>query len=322
MRRLFYVAFLIVPLLMFGLIGCSSSTSSSDDDPNGGNGGLVLGDTSDTEYQSIEGAVGSVGQISGEMLEFIDIMVDTLRNRPGWLAAGPSGAPASDTIDFDSFYVTYHSNTNFWYFYWSSVDTVYDYDSNSVQFVYDIITSEIEDSMRFRQDYQYVQWPDTSRINQVTFGISMVVTSQTGLVDMNVGQRMFIEGDFFGNGPVLMNGDAGYDVSMQFFGCEMGFDMTIDLDSLEFDLGDPSAECPTSGALAMSGTSSILCTNGDSTVSESGSYSITQTFNGSTVDIVADDGTTRWEVTESCTGGSASPAEPLPLRIARAYDKR
>lgn len=316
MRRIALLILLILPLFIWSMTGCNSSSPTGDVDTTGtGGGGLAAGDTSDPAYDAIEGAVGSVGDISGELLGLVDVMIDTLRGMPSWQGA-PSASPSADTMDFDSFYVAFHANSNFWYFYASSVDTAWATDTNGVDYIADIMTTVVEDSLRFRQGSSYVQFPDTSQVNQITFGVLMTVSSESGMIDMTVSQRMFIDGGFFNDSTVTMDGTAAYDVAMSFFGCDFGFDMDLTITNVTFDMSSPSQECPSSGSLGLDGMSGITCTNGDSTVSESDYYSIEQTFNGTSVTIVAEDATTRWEVTESCVGGAASPNEPLYIRLA------
>lgn len=325
MRRLICLALLALPALLWMFSGCTSSSPNSGDDglfDTTGTGGLVNGDTSDSEFQSIEGALGSIDAISGQMLGFLDFMIDTLRQQPNWLGTSPSLTPAADTLDFDSFHVSYHSNTGFWYFNFSSTDTLYEPDSLGNDVLSDIWTIVVEDSIRFRQDYSYQQWPDTSRVNQITLGVAFTITSQSGLVNMQVGERVFIDGNYFTGGAVTLYGTGEYDIDMSFLGCTMSVDMDLSLDDLAIDVDNLGDGCPASGSLSLDGTSSMSCSNGDSTISESDSYSITQTFNGSTVHLVAEDATTRWEITESCSPSAAPSIGSLPQLVADRFMQR
>ncbi len=327
MRRLFPIALVLLFCLGWSFSGCGSSSTDSngggifDPGDGGGGGGLTLGDTSDAEFQAIEGAIGSVDDLSEEMFGHLDIMLDTLRQNPNWIGSTQALTPAADTMEFDSFHVAYHTDTQFWYFYWIASDTVYGYDTSGAQTM-DIWTTTIEDSIRFRQDYAYRQWPDTTSVNQISLGVNMSVSSTSGMVDLQVDEFITIDGDIFGTGEVTLTGAGDYDIGMNFFGCDISVDMAVTLSSLTMDINATDQACPSAGSLSMSGTSGVVCTGPDGTVSESDSYSITQTFESGNVHVIAEDATTRWELTQSCSELGDPGAAPLPMRLAERFIER
>jgi len=205
----------------------------------------------------------------------------------------------------DSVFYTYHSNSQYWYFYASSVDT-----SVSGDTVEDIT---IEDSIQFLHGSSPVQWPDSAELTGINAGGSVSIHSAPADT-LSFNQNFTIIGNISGMGDVVINGNgqvigAGDFDTDSLGSCHGSLTLTQTISNVEINLTDMDEEdnCPAAGVIHLAGTAGIECICGDTTLSFNDSWTITQTFSGDYITTVYENSTTRWTVVYNCGDGSASP---------------
>ncbi len=97
--------------------------------------------------------------------------------------------------------------------------------------------------------------------------------------------------------------------------CELVLTIDQTITNLQIAAESQDGDCPLTGYVAATVSMDINCTSGSqTTLSISGTWSITATVNGdNTVTITYTDGTTTWATTEPCTGGG-SGSSPFPWK--------
>ena len=286
MRKLILMA--VVLGLMFTLvIGCS------EDEETPVAPTITEGDLTDFDFLAAQEVFYGAEGLSDELWGWMDMFVDTIFTD----SAAISGGKITGTTD--EFIFTYHSTSQYWYWYVSHEDTTY----NQGQEIQEIVTFVIEDSLQFLHGVNAVQWPDSNLLTGVNNGVLLTVNTQTGLGNMTAQQNLSVVGDLVYRGDIVINGTQGFEfgVSDQADNCSVSMDVNSDLDDIALNIAatEDDEECPTSGVFSHIGTIGIECT-GDTTVSYSDTWTMTQTFMGDSSVVVFENSTTRWAFTDYC----------------------
>ncbi len=295
----FIILMMTVALLLF-VIGCSDDSTSSQ---------KQVGELTDTSYLQVESTIESMDEFTSEMFEsmfwLIDTVMSTMSQSPGKLTSKYSNMRALS----DSVLLAYHTNSQYWYFYVSVNDTL----GTGEQMI--VTSSIIQDSIQFLHGTTAVQWPDSLQLTGINTGADLDLAMTSPEISLNVAanQKFNIVGDILTDGTITINGNNGISLSALSIseGCNStmaitgeAVDIVTTIDDLDDD--DGNDDCPTSGSLTHNGTISLACT-GESILSFSDTWFISQTFNSTGVDIVVENSTTRWTTTELCGETSLKP---------------
>lgn len=307
---------LLLSVLM--MLGASLAfISGCDDDEATNPTEKAVGDTLDPVFVAIEdgfeGVDEAIGDLLGLSMEFaFFVLYDTSETVAG---KGSFDAKALGVAS-DSVYYTYHSNSQYWYFYGSFVDT-----SVSGDTVEDLA---MEDSIQFLHGDDPVQWPDSTQLTGIKMGGS--VSAHSAPADtLSASQNFTIFGNIPGFGDVVINGNgkvtaAGDFDSDSLGSCHGSLTLTQTISNVELNLTDIEEDgCPAAGVIRYAGTANLECV-GDDSLEFSDSWTITQTFSGDIITIVFENSTTKWTVTDSCGGGTTAAPWNRFTGIARSQD--
>jgi hypothetical protein len=227
-------------------------------------------------------------------------LTDTIFNDPGHPAPGKwSGSPIALSAQADSYFVTYHSGSEYWYRYASFEDTTYD----TAQQIDDILSLVLEDSVQFVHGSSVVQWPDSQFLTAINAGGALDMSAGSGSI--HFGQFFSIVGDLPGMGDIVINaeGDLNVNLTDEESSCDFSFIFANDVSDVALNLTvvQTSDGCPDAGMIRHFGSAGIECT-GDTTFSFNDTWIITQTFDNGTHTVKFENSTTTWSVTEDCGG--------------------
>lgn len=313
MKRVLFLAaiFLVVTSLLF-IAGCS------DDDDNGtGSTTKETGDINDPDFQMVEDLTGEVDDMIGYMFDYVGSMVDTI------MAMNPTKIDSEFLKDRNSFaaadsvFITYHSNTGYWYAYISEVDTF------MIDTSMEIESMVVEDSIQFRHGANVVQWPDSLLLTSITNGVSVTFSgTYLGESDgVTARQLVTVTGDsIFTNGMVTINGNQNVDMNISEIynvgtgdSCSFGVSLATTITNIVMNVM-VMEDCPESGNIRHTGNINISCT-GDTTFTYNDGWLITQAFHDGLIDVVFENSTTRWTFTDTCGSGGPTVSEQDLLRF-------
>jgi hypothetical protein len=293
-RSLFVLLALgIIAGLVF-ILGCS------DDDEGTTPTTKQTGDPNDPVLDGVMMAFGTADEYNGDMLSDIMGLLGMVFEHPDHPAPiKVNSASFATETQADTFYLTYHSDSKYWYAYLQLVDT---------QYVSDTVWSEniltAEDSAQFLHGSTPVQWPDSALLTGINCGasISLEVGDQTASAEAH--QIISIAGDIPGWGDVTINGNGSIAAAMTLgqvgSSCEFSVNTSSNFSNIVLNLAAIEFEaCPSSGTATYLGSASIACT-GDTSFTYSDYWSVVQTFANDSMHVVAENSTTRWEFTEAC----------------------
>lgn len=295
MKRLFFLTVLLV--LTFGVttfMGCS-------DDEKSTNPALQEGDTLDPTFVAFKEGFDGVDEFTGMMLSVMFNMADTVMNDPSNPNNKPAVVPASLDVQADSLLITYHALSQYWYFYMlqtSGLDTL-----------------EIVDSIQFLHGATPVQWPDSALLSGMKSGLSLYWQMSGAVVTAS--QAVDLAGDFPNLGVITANGsqqlnisfiDDNVEVNSDSMFCHFDFTFATEFNDVVFVLSQFDSGCPSTGTIVSTGSAGINCMSETDSVRYSGSWSVTQTFNGDTITWVFENETTRWTQTEPCGPSILKPS--------------
>jgi hypothetical protein len=294
---------LLSTLLTLGL-SLAFVTGCDEDKDGTGPTEKAVGDTLDPVFGAIEGGFEGIDEMTPMLLAVSLEFMDSVFNDPGHPAPGKwSIGVQALGVAADSFLHTYHSNSQYWYFYYGIVDTSFNGDT-----VVDIFTLTLEDSIQFLHGAGPAQWPDSAELTGIKIGGSFEVSSMNeGSVSLH--QNFTITGDIAGLGDVVINGNGQLSLDFDFYdpSCSFDFNMNQTISNLQLNITELEEEgCPTAGTIRHVGAVSVECT-GDTSFTFSDTWSITQTFSGDYITTVFENSTTVWTVTHTCGGGSTAP---------------
>jgi len=300
MKRLLFLGVLLMLGASLAFIaGCDEDEATNPTEK-------AVGDTLDPVFGALEEGFEGVDEMTPFMLSqslgfAFFILYDTSESVAGKYPFSIEGLESAS----DSVFYTYHSNSQYWYFYASSVDT-----SVSGDTVEDIT---IEDSIQFLHGSSPVQWPDSAELTGINAGGSVSIHSAPADT-LSFNQNFTIIGNISGMGDVVINGNgqvigAGDFDTDSLGSCHGSLTLTQTISNVEINLTDMDEEdnCPAAGVIHLAGTAGIECICGDTTLSFNDSWTITQTFSGDYITTVYENSTTRWTVVYNCGDGSASP---------------
>ncbi|MEW5993724.1 MAG: hypothetical protein AB1744_04925 [Candidatus Zixiibacteriota bacterium] len=298
MRRLYVLAVLVLVGSMLAFVaGCD------DDGETTGPAKKETGDPNDPIFVQVDSGFSEFSELTPMMLMMSLTFIDSVfssQPAPG----KPLEDPVSAGIASDSFLKTYHSNSQYWYFYLGHWDTIPSGDTT--------FSMVLEDSIQFLHDTMPVQWPDLASLTGVNVGASFSINVADSATDAQIsaGQVASITGDIPRLGDVVITGSgqmsAGATYSDMSDTCSIAFNMSQTISDVYLNLTTIMNDgCPDSGALIHSGQLSIGCT-GDTVFSFSDNWTISQTFYGDSTRIVYENSTTRWEYTDTCGPGPAA----------------
>ncbi len=296
MKRLLLLATLLT-------LGLSLAFVTGCDEDKGTNEEKAVGDTLDPVFGAIEEGFAGVDDMTPFMLsQSLEFAFFLLYDTSESVACKGSFDTKALRVASDSVFYTYHSSSQYWYFYGSHVDT-----SVSGDTVEDLT---VEDSIQFLHGVNPVQWPDSNQLTGIKAGGS--VSAYSAPADtLLFNQNFTIIGDIPGMGDVVINGNGQVTAAGDFdtdslSSCHGSLTMTQTISNVELNLTTlEEDDCPTAGTVVNTGTVSIECT-GDTTFSFSDSWTITQTFSGDIITIVFENSTTIWTVTYTCGGGTTA----------------
>lgn len=286
MKRIFLLSVMAAFVMVFA-IGCDEDDAATNDNK-------VTGDLNDPVFLSMQGNLDEIESFDGQMFDVLFGIIDTVFDMaPG--AKITRSSSHSLGANTDSVSVAYHANSGYWYAYASFTEIVPTSDTTA-----DTMTVVIEDSVQFLAGAMSMQWPDSATLTAIKTGANVAATFPEGSLSAN--QNFTIAGEIVTEGDVTVNGTNGVSVSMgNLENCTFAVTMTgnatnVVLNLTTIDLDD----CPTAGTLVSTGNINLQCT-GEQAVSFNDTWTITETFAGEIITIVAENSTTRWTYTDTCS---------------------
>lgn len=292
MKRLLFLG---VPLMLGVLLALVSGCDSDKDSTGPTN--KATGDPEDPIFQTADSVFEGCNEITEGILfsvvEYTDMVFsfDTSQSSPkqGFYPGTCLGVTA------DSFLYVYHANSQYWYFYFGYWDTT----------TSETLSITMEDSMQFLHGSTPVQWPDSALLTGVKAGQSINISS-VGEGSASANQNVTITGDIPGMGDIVLTGYGQVNVDVSCDdpqgSCDASLDMTHTISNLQLNLTDVMQDgCPTAGTIRHSGSISIECT-GDTSLTFSDSWIVTQTYSSDIITTVFENSTTKWTVTGTCEG--------------------
>lgn len=285
-RVTFLSALLLLAIAVAVFTGCS-------DDEKATNPVLQEGDTLDPTFVAFKEGYDGVDEFTGMLLNVMFNMVDTVMNDTNNPNTKPVVIPTSLGVQADTLMITYHSASQYWYFYileTSGLDSV-----------------ELIDSIQFIQGTTPVQWPDMTQLTEMKSGLSVYWAMGEAVVTAS--QAVSLAGDFATMGLVTANGsqqlnvtytDHNVDINSDSMFCHFNLAFTSNFNDVVVLLTEFDSGCPSSGTIVSTGTAGINCMGETDSVDISGSWTVTQTFAGDSMTWVFENATTRWTQTESC----------------------
>ncbi len=304
MKRLLLLStLLVVGLTLAFVAGCS------DDDTVAGSDQKTVGNTNDPVLDIIGAPFEFSQEFSIDMITKLFDVIDAVANDNG-----NPGMPGFDNRNLgssalaDSMMLTYHSDTKYWYYYFSASDTFYveQEDGSDLPVAMNMV---IIDSVQFIHGTTIVQWPDSALLTSVKMGISIQMTADDQSMNVQGGQILTLTGDLGGGTELLVNGTQELETSLNIgmMLCSFSTDMSATFTDLVLDDAVFNGTgCPPSGIASYTGSISVSC-EGDTTFTFSQAWAVTQTFAGDSMHVVVENNTTRWEFDEACDDVPASP---------------
>ena len=291
----------ILSMAMLG-IGLIFFVGCSDDEETTQPVVKQTGDPDDEEFEAAGEAFGIVEMFNGMMFGFTYELMDTIYNHPDFPGTFKPGLRRlAAGINGDSVYLTYHSDSKYWYFFLQVCDTSPG-DPDPV-----IMTFTITDSLQFLHGSTAVQWPDSAQLTGLKHGAAVIITSSDGSGSAAAHQSASIFGDIPGMGDIEINGSTSFDIDFVTASEEpyCSFDININgsVTNVLMNLTDMENDgCPYSGRVSYNGTINIACV-GDTNFTYNDHWTVVQTFDGDTINYVVENSTHRWVFDEACGGG-------------------
>ncbi len=284
--------------LLFGAsllfpVGCGDDKSS---DPVN----KTEGDPNDPVFVYLQEGFEGMDEAVGVLLEFSMVLADSIFNDPAHPSPGKwSFGENALGADADSFLLTYHDNSQYWYAYAS-----FEYVQDTVT----VMSMVVRDSIQFMHGLVPVQWPDSALLTGINAGGALeLMAAEEASIEM--GQRFSIVGDLPNMGDITIVGEGQVRIEATSVepNCNFNFDMAHTISNVVANLTELQTGteyyCPQAGTIRFFGHLNLSCT-GDTTFSTSGSWFISQTFNdGQSVTTRFENSTTYWQVTEDCGPG-------------------
>jgi hypothetical protein len=300
MKKLLWIllAMSVVASLIF-FIGCSDDETTNP----------IVKETGDSNAPELEAsamAIGFAGEMNNDMFMYMFLIIELVLENPDFPGAAKLHASDfGDGISLDSFYLTYHEDTEYWYSFFQTVDT------QMLDTSMWIMSGTTEDSIQFLHGNEAVQWPDSTLLSGINHGVSLTLFFSDWLEFLESHQQASIVGEILSAGDVVVNGtasvkadfnDSDYDGPFCTFNIDLNTTNTdINLNLTSINLGG----CPTSGTKQFTGAIDMNCI-GDTSFTFNDWWSFTQTFEGTTVHNVIENSTTRWEFDGMCSIDSVS----------------
>ena len=304
MKRFLLLMCLAISVLAINLfIGCSSSGT----DPVT----KETGDLNDPEFQQIMGVTGESGEFTGMMFDYLGGMIDSVLSHPDNPNAVSSKMNNNAFASADSIMFTFHSESGYWYLYFASADTIFGDFGH-----FEVISLDIEDSIKFYHGTAGVQWPDSALLTKVHNGAFFEFGFGSNL-HMGTFWDVTVEGeDIFTIGDIVVNGTNGAAIAMNDSeGCSINANLNGTISNIAINILAED-DCPSSGFIRQVGNIELSCT-GDTTYSYNDSWMILETFNNGVIDVVFENSTTRWTFTDTC--GSQQAVSPYDKFAELAY---
>ncbi len=308
---------LLVFLAMAALVSCFALViGCSDDDETTNPVVKQTGDLNDPEFEAAGQAFEIADMMTGELLGIMFITIDSILASPDYPMLNKYSVADQDAgLAADSFLLTYHTDTKFWYAEMWMIDTTYNSGDTMIS------SLSLIDSLQFLDGAVPVQWPDSGVVDGVKQGVAFVVSSIPGGNSVEAHQFTHIVGDLAGTGDVVINGNSS--IAAQFSTgavepyCEFGMNLTSVFSNVNVNIDNMGSECPSSGSAHYTGQLDIAC-YGDTTITSNDHWSITQTFTEGNIHYVIENTTTRWEFDDLCGTSMAKSNDfagiPMPLR--------
>ena len=276
--------------------GCSSSDNSTGNN-------LIAGDTTAADFRIVSDFLGS--SISDNVASSIDLTFLLWDSIPGVPTTArehlhPFASADNNGLVLTDWSYSYGSAAG-WHVFTFSAYMVSETDS---------VNAEGIDSVRFFVDGTPVRYPD-STVDALEihphFTIASAVTGSNASSD----QGLSIAG--LSTDPtqaVTVNGTSSETASLAFvdssYSCML--DMTNSLSIQNVMAVFEGADCPTSGTMVLSASLDLACAGtgghtGDSVV-VNGGWGLTATFDGDATHMSYTNGTTRWNVVDSCNSNA------------------
>jgi len=284
-KKLIVLLLALGVLIIVSLTGCDKDEATNPDEK-------LVGDINDPQFLLFEEAMDAPDETSeimfGLMFEFLDT-VDIIHTA----APPPVNSPLSPLLaEADTVFVVYHAGSQYWY--------------RTAQFSEatgsDTLALTLEDSLQFLHAIGPVQWPDSALLVGLNHGALLTIESNTEDT-VEAAQWISLTGDIASEGDVTLNGTQSFGIFLTDDAgpCSFALDIATTATNVLLNIAHTdSGGCPSAGVLAQNGTVGIECT-GDTTVSFSDTWTITQTFTGNDqYTIVAENSTTRWTYSGSC----------------------
>ncbi len=268
----------------------------------------LSGDPADPVFEVAAVGIGFLDDMTGWFLgqyvwEAHFLLYDTSASGSG--KGGSGGRPRNAA---DSFLTTYHTNSQYWHFYVSTVDTEYTEDSTEIVDVASII---FEDSMQFLHGVDPVQWPDPAQLTAIKAAGGVSIYSLLRPDTILISQSFSIVGDIATSGDVIISGNGEANTVGDFTtdslgSCHGSFNLTQTISTMALNLtAMEEGGCPTAGTLRYNGTVAFEC-EGDPPVAYSDTWTVRQTFSGDIITTVVENSTTVWTITDTCGDGSTA----------------
>jgi len=296
MKRFVLLTAILAPVIVMAfIIGCGSSDKSTNDS-------LLPGDTTNPSFQLVSDFLGE--GIAENVSQSINLSFELWDSIPDVTASPRDHYRPMITQAGDSVSLTYtYAYSNGWH--------IFDFEAYSADITDTVVVSGI-DSIRFLSEGTPMQFPDSTvdaliihphfSINTYVNGSS--ISSDQALTLSNLSNNP--------TQPVTVNGASVEIASLVFDDsnstCTLDMSSTLGISNVVVLLeGD---ECPSSGSMNLLATLDLACIGvgdnlGDS-LNVNGAWNLTAAYTGTATNLRYSDGTTEWNVTDSC--GNNPPA--------------
>ncbi|HUV30846.1 MAG TPA: hypothetical protein VMY05_07160 [Acidobacteriota bacterium] len=289
MKRILALGGILVVMFALGaFLGCG------DDEDKGTGSGLDIGDTTSLEFQAARDMFEQNEGLTEMTLDYLFDIVDSVYNHPDFPGSAGSRRNGYDAaLQVDSFLLVYHAGSQYWY--------AYIMDAEGAD------TMILQDSVQFLHGVLPVQWPDSALLTGIKTGLVYTFDRQSLNASVVAHQLLSIVGNIAGYGDVVINGSQSVALSVvtgEGTVCNNSLTMNATFSNIALNIEDMQMNdaCPTAGKITHTGNISIDC-EGDYTYSYSGSWAISQTFDGNEIHYVFENSTTRWTYTDYCHEG-------------------
>lgn len=219
-------------------------------------------------------------------------MIDSVMNDSAY--GSVSSYPFSRTSmspSADTFMIEWHPSSQYWYFHAAEEDSLF--------------AVSLTDSIQFLHGETVVQWPDSMLLSGVYF-VSSVSMQMFDILGVEMVQAGSVMGDLIGGGDLTIN--AEQEIAMNIAaedslgGCDAEFDLAGSISNLQVvvDTAGFPLGCPSSGVLSSTGDVVLECWGEQGNLYVNESWSVTQTFTGSSMSIHVTTPTGEFDYSESC----------------------